>query len=80
MMNMFIDDLHLPVNKDDGTGIGSVSEVCVCVCVCVCVFVCVCWCVRACVCVIMCIQYYIQKYLNHYYITINYQIKLSQFF
>lgn len=26
LMNMFIDDLHLPVNEDDGTGIGSVSE------------------------------------------------------
>ena len=45
IMNLFIDDLHLPVVKDDGTGLGNVSEVsiqCACVCVCACMHVCVC--------------------------------------
>ena len=47
IMNLFIDDLHLPVVEDNGTGLGNVSEVCtiyVCVCarswhVCACVYI-----------------------------------------
>ena len=57
MMHLFVDDLHLPVIQDDGTGLGNVSEVCaVCIRVCVCVCACVCPCVRACMHACTCVE------------------------
>ena len=39
MMHLFVDDLHLPVIQDDGTGLGNVSEVCNTAC---CLYACMC--------------------------------------
>ena len=57
MMHLFVDDLHLPVIQDDGTGLGNVSEVCNTAC---CLYTCICN-ISVCVCVCVCV--YVRVYM-----------------